>query len=283
MSLFVNQGRLRAGWRILLQFVCFLILIVVVQTLQDTATDNHNALLFLGGSILYLVGMTAIMWVFVRYLDQSTLRFQGWQDLLVGFGIGAFTLSATFVVMWIAGWITVEDTFKTVFHTPFLLALPIALINSAAIGIGEELVFRGYQQRNLTEAFHQKVLPALFLASLSFALIHSTNEGATALSLFNIIVAGLLLGVGYLVTGSLALPIGLHIAWGFFEEAVYGFPNSGWTPVTQILVIDQSGPDRWTGGTFGPEGGLVITFMLLIDFLFIWLWKKREPHRSGGR
>jgi membrane protease YdiL (CAAX protease family) len=40
-----------------------------------------------------------------------------------------------------------------------------------------------------------------------------TNENATWLGLSNIVMFGLLFGTSYLLTGELALPIGLYFAW----------------------------------------------------------------------
>jgi hypothetical protein len=65
-----------------------------------------------------------------------------------------------------------------------------------------------------------------------------------------------MLGFGYVLSGQLAIPIGLHLTWNFFQNAVYGLPVSGFeTFGASFLSTEQVGPDLWTGGSFGPEGG----------------------------
>jgi hypothetical protein len=39
-------------------------------------------------------------------------------------------------------------------------------------------------------------------------------------------------------------------------------------------VVNQSGPEFWTGGAFGPEGGLVSVLAMLTGCAIIILWKK---------
>jgi membrane protease YdiL (CAAX protease family) len=55
-------------------------------------------------------------------------------------------------------------------------------------------------------------------------------------------LAGLLYAMAYLLTGELAVPVGFHIMWNFFEGSVFGFPVSGFTPGTTFIAIQQSGP-----------------------------------------
>ena len=86
-------------------------------------------------------------------------------------------------------------------------------------------------------------------------------------------MGGIFLGMGYVLTGSLAIPIGTHITWNFFQGNVFGFPVSGTTffPVT-FAAIEQSGPDAWTGGSFGPEGGLMGLLAILLGILAVAVW-----------
>jgi hypothetical protein len=87
---------------------------------------------------------------------------------------------------------------------------------------------------------------------------------------------GLLFGLPYILTGRLGVSIGLHITWNFFQGNVFGLPVSGGgSPLTMLVTIEQ-GPDLWTGGTFGPEGGLVGIMAMLLGCLLVLFWVRRH-------
>jgi uncharacterized protein len=116
-------------------------------------------------------------------------------------------------------------------------------------------------------------LLAWISSSVFFGVLHADNPSATYVSTLNIVLAGLMLGFGYVLSGELAIPIGLHITWNLFQGAVYGFPVSGFGPFgATFLATEQGGPKLWTGGSFGPEGGLLGPAAMLLGILLIALW-----------
>ena len=141
----------------------------------------------------------------------------------------------------------------------------LAALGYGAVGIYEELLFRGYLLRNVAEGVRlgplmprDALLLSLALTSVAFGFAHYGNPNATLVSTFNISIAGIFLGLGYILTGRMAIPIGLHASWNFAQGNLFGFPVSGTSgDAAQVLVIEQGGPDLWTGGAFGPEAGLL--------------------------
>ena len=127
--------------------------------------------------------------------------------------------------------------------------------------LAEELLFRGYLFQRLESGLGAG--PALGLLGLLFAALHWGNPGMAGLTRawasLNIALAGILLGLCYLRTRSLALPIGLHLGWNWTQGSLLGFGVSGihhpgwWTPVWH-------GRPAWVvGGSFGLEASLICT------------------------
>lgn len=67
------------------------------------------------------------------------------------------------------------------------------------------------------------------------------------------IEAGLLLSAAYLVTRRLWVGIGLHMAWNYFQSAVFSGVVSGAVSDPGLLKATIEGPDWLTGGSFGME------------------------------
>ena len=205
-----------------------------------------------------------------------------WIDLGFGLFLGAFLMFLIFLIELVAGWVTVTGTLVTTDpDIPFILAILGPLLVFLAVGIYEETFSRGYQLHNLAEGFNWKVIGprwaiviATLLSSAVFGLLHLGNPNASFISTFNIFVAGaVLLATGVLLTGELAIPIGVHITWNFFQGNVFGFPVSGSDfSIATFISIDQGGPRLWTGGVFGPEAGLLGLAAILLGGAFTIVW-----------
>lgn len=157
-----------------------------------------------------------------------------------------------------------------------------------AVAFFEELYFRGYIFQRLVDGLGE--WPALVLVSIWFAHAHWDNpgmSGATRLwATVNIGLAGLLLGLCYLRTRSLALPIGLHLGWNWAQGSLLGFGVSGTTDAPGLLTPVFHGRPEWlTGGAFGLEASLPCALLCLAAVLALALWRRHgrveEPLHSG--
>lgn len=294
-KLFVNsEGRARAGWRILLQFFLFIMVLAAAQLIQAEGFKNGDAISYAAGSLTYIAGILMVTIVLSRFMDRRPVHEIGlrlnrewWFDLTAGMIIGAFTLGLVAFMEYSLGWVEFTAILRNSLNAPLIVTALLAFLNLTAVGFGEELTFRGYQLTNLAEAFGKKaglkkaVIIALLLTSAIFGITHLLNPNAGLLPALNITLAGLLLGLAYTWSGSLALPVGIHISWGYFEEFVFGYANSGQEPFNSLLKNTVSGPVLWTGGSFGPEGGLLILIAILVDIVLVHFWLKSRKRWKG--
>ena len=145
-------------------------------------------------------------------------------------------------------------------NIPSLIFYLAALLFAA---MGEELIFRGYAFQLLIEKMgpFATILPV----SVLFGFAHGMNPNASQLGIANTIIWGILLGYAFLRTHDLWLPIGLHFGWNAVLP-LFGVNLSGHTiDVTRYTYRWDLMP-IWSGGSYGPEGGLLSTIFAVSLF-----------------
>jgi uncharacterized protein len=307
LELFLEEGsgRLRSLWRLAIQYWAYwelvqLSLALLMPAWRSAGSDERTAsgqldtsvvplssALPLVSGVAGLVAAILTVWLAGRFLDRrpfSTFGFRlgagWWLDLLFGMVLGALLITAVFLIELRLGWVRVTGAFETHGSAPLVISMLFPVVTFLCVGISEETVFRGYQLKNAAEGLNHPalgprgaILLAWVLSSVFFAALHADNPNATSISTLNIVLAGLMLGFGYVLSGELAIPIGLHITWNFFQGAVYGFPVSGFGAFgPTLLITEQDGPQLWTGGSFGPEGGLLVPGIMLLGMSLVALW-----------
>ena len=308
MELFLDRstGRLRALWRLGIQYWAYWVLVQLAFNLLMVAllltiwgarvpsggldapvSSDYYPVVPLVSGVAGLVVAILTVWLSGRFLDRRPFSEFGfrlgagwWLDLFFGLVLGALLMTVVFLVELGLGWVKVTGAFEVPGGAPFVISILFPAATFVCVGLSEEMVSRGYQLKNAAEGLNYPALGpsgAILLAWISssvfFGVLHADNPNATPISTLNIVLAGLMLGFGYVLSGELAIPIGLHITWNFFQGAVYGFPVSGFGAFgPTLLTTEQGGPDLWTGGSFGPEGGLLVPSIMLLGMSLVALW-----------
>jgi membrane protease YdiL (CAAX protease family) len=156
---------------------------------------------------------------------------------------------------------------------PSLLFVSIVLLFGAA---GEEMLFRGYLFQVLVKAIgpFATMLPMAVL----FGLAHSANLNFTLLALVNTVLWGIVLGYSFILSGDLWLPIGLHFGWNW-TLPLLGVNLSGFTMGVTGYSIHWNIGGLWSGGDYGPEGGLLTSAVLVL--LVVYLRKVPIQHQDA--
>jgi membrane protease YdiL (CAAX protease family) len=295
-SFLVSEGRLRAGWRIVLYLVAYIVALLVVQTPLSVAylfylastgvrtlSDLRAALqpdqlplwFYLAIKSAEVAALVPLTYVLRRRVDKRSFRSLGFgidrdtgRELLLGLGVGAAQIALIVAVAWAGGWLSVKLPGAAALSQG-LVQGAMALLLFVLVALEEELMFRGYLQVNVQEVLGAPL--ALLLVSVGFGLFHVLNPNFRWLALLNIILAGLALGYGRYVTGKLWLPMAYHWSWNLFQGPVFGLPVSGVRYGGLLSAVDLRVP-LLTGGSFGPEGGLLATAFLLLAFPVYYLW-----------
>jgi membrane protease YdiL (CAAX protease family) len=287
-----SEHRLRAGWRLLLQALVFIALLITVRGIFNSLGRTTVTGAVLAGSF-YLAAGLGMAWLLARFIDRRPFGDYGfhlshswWMDFGFGYVLGALMMTGIFLIEWRAGWISVRASPETSSPLIMCTVLLASLLVYVAVGINEEFTFRGYQLRNLAEGLAGRwvsptpaIVLALCISATAFGLSHLWNRNASVVTTANIVLGGLAFGLPYVLTGELAIPLGLHISWNLCQGTVFGFPVSGHVPIRPMIALEQGGPVLWTGGEFGPEGGLlaIVATGLSVALGVLWIaWRSKR-------
>lgn len=269
-----EQGELRNGWWILVFLAVFLAsqwaYRPVSRALQHLGADKAQ-LLPLPVAFLLLV-----TWLCLRLRRQSLagvgLRFdaQWLRQVLAGIAFGGAQMLLVALLIYATGAVRFSLD-----PAGGLAALALGAWTFAWVALLEELLFRGFIFQRMVDGIGAPA--ALLLMAVVFAAAHWGNpgmEGATeAWASIDLVLAGMLLGLAYVRTGSLALPIGLHFGWNWMQGSVLGFDVSGLHQAGWLLPHLLHAPQWLSGGAFGPEASVLAVVVDSVAVLLLWRWK----------
>jgi membrane protease YdiL (CAAX protease family) len=233
------------------------------------------------GEVLLLLSAT---FIFVRFLDRrpfASFGFalsQGWGgEVGLGLALGIGMIGGIFLIEWATGLVVLEGL-----HTGAELgiAAPFFILGYLVYfllqGSSEEIPMRGYLLQSLTEWLGP--VGATLITAVGFSLLHVFNfrfANFNPLALINIALFGVV-AYAYFITRRLWLPSALHAGWNFALGPVASLPVSGLAYQGLLRTVVHDVGQIFTGGDFGPEGGVLATFALLSGWLIIWLWARRR-------
>lgn len=306
-SIFVKEGRLHPLLRSIFYLVAYVLVTVAAQTAFLTAyiiyrvasgespqimqgvspmsflLDNPFLLLLI--EAIGLAALLALTYAFRRYIDRESfvslgfVRRKGWlAEIGWGVALGFVLMALIFAVEWGGGLLEVQGFAWEVKPLGTISGLlGQYLLFSIMVAVSEEMVFRGYLLANLRQ-WRGDVL-AILLSSILFGVFHGLNPHATPLALAQLVLAGVVFSLAFLVTGNLWLPMAFHFSWNFFEGPIFSFPVSGLELGGLLrLKVSETAP-LITGGPFGPEAGLVgLGALSLTILLFVYARKAREAY-----
>ena len=275
-----DHGQLRNGWWILIFIAVFLVSQLAyhpVSTWLQHIGADRSAL-----APLPVVFVLVVTWICMHLRRQPLsavgLRLDAkWLRLaLYGTAFGGVQMLAVTALIYAAGGVAFSLD-----PTHGLAALAYGAWVFVWVALLEELLFRGFVFQRLVDGIGATT--TLLLMAALFALAHWGNPGMEGTTEFwasiDTALGGILLGLAYLRTGSLALPIGIHFGWNWIQGSWLGFDVSGLQQTGWLLPQLLDKPQWLSGGTFGPEASVFAVVVDVVAVLLLWRWKgvARDP------
>ena len=279
------EGGLRAGWRLLI-FVVIFIIFAKLANLGLKATGYKPPKEFEFSPMFVTLGriftflLVAVPTYIMSKIERKPMGVYGlpargpfgknfWEGAVWGF----VSLSVLLVLLRLSGAFyfgSIALSAKDALYYAFAWGVAFLMV-----GLFEEYLFRGYVQYTLADGIG--FWPACIALSLLFAWAHKSNPGETWLGLVDVFLAGTVLGAMLLRTGNLWFPVGFHLTWDWAESYFYGVADSGMQAHGALLhpSIPTNRPWWLTGGTVGPEGS-IFSCIVEISLIVLILWRYRE-------
>jgi len=289
-----REGKVRSGWKIAAMLgsaigmtILFSIIVRIaasvilmtngdlnIQTMEYTEHGNqilanvNLIMMFFQDIVMILTAIIAWKFIMKRPLSNMGLTSIKTQrkEFIVGLLFGIVSISVVFIVLVLSGNAEVESL------TPhFSVYQLIYLLLFILVGFAEEIVGRGFIMSALRQTRNIPVV--IIVSAIIFALMHSFNSGIGIIPYLNLTLVGILWSYIYIKSGNIWMGIGYHITWNYFQGNVFGFKVSG-TETVGLISTQYEKNNIFNGGAFGPEGGLFVTAVILLGFLFVRTYYK---------
>jgi hypothetical protein len=299
-----DNNVLRSGWKIGIVYLSFLITtfiisviftgiysVILISRSPELLTNETEGLKYINeqflsmthlpGIFLYLIQCISLIFfviLFWRIWDKKKIRYIGltnikssWKDLCIGLLFGAISFTIVAVTLLVTKSVELVNSFS---QPSLSKALIIQLVIFIFVGINEELFSRGYCITVLKQTKVSWV--PIVVSSIIFALMHAMNSGISLLAYINLFLFGITMGYLFIKTKNIWMCIGYHITWNYFQGNIFGFLVSGNT-TDSIYTVKTINANIINGGNFGPEGGVVVTVLLIVTLFVIY---KFMPNRE---
>ena len=184
-------------------------------------------------ALTYPISTLFWIWIFHKIINKQSFfslgfQFRGYKnDLILGIFLGAGILGVGFVTLYVFNFLSVESI-KFSFNNHILYIFVFFLV-----AVGEEVSIRGFMLKNLSGSLNKYI--ALVLSSLAYVYLQvsigvtgvnlNMIAGLGIVSLLNIFLFGILLGLYCIYINNLWFPIGLNLSWNYLKGPVCNFWN----------------------------------------------------------
>ncbi len=292
-----EQDRLRTLWRLLVQLAVWGGMLALVQIVVLSVQGQAITWETLWNPTVWtrLGTLLIAVYLMARYIDKRHFSDYGlnlkdkewWYDFGFGILLGGLLIVGIFLVEYLLGWVKVDKSFVLPDTQEVAAGMLVSLLSLTVASIYTSLWVWSYTLRNTAEGFlylnrlnaRAAVIAALLACLVYFVFIINRALTVNVTFVSNMVRAGLLLALPFLITQRLGMTIGLVLGWNIVQLNVFGYPVVNVTDTAVSIVhLSHHGPVLWTGYPIGLSTGLMAMVALMIASVIITLWVK---WRSG--
>lgn len=262
-----------------------LLLHLVLSSINYTGVNGRvvNATL---NNLIIPFGMNIVgFFLWVKLVQKEAISSLGFEKeyalskYIKGFFIGFFMITFSAMVLSLMGMLHIDYVGSYRVGVKAFIPVFITLIGWIVQGASEEIMIRGWLLNIISRRYNFVV--GVIITSTLFGFLHIFNPNVSKLAIINIILFGIFAALYKKVDESLWGICAVHTAWNWAQGNVYGIQISGTLPLGGMLFkLKAEGPKFFTGGSFGLEGGIIVSVVLFVSILvLIWIIKGKNRTR----
>lgn len=247
------------------------------QIIMSQMTGSRSELFaMLFGTILSSI--VVILWA--RFYEKRSMKSLGFsrknafRDYVVGLIIGFIMFSLVVGINILTGSMTIENMTLNLSGVSigFIVIFFIGFLFQGAF---EEILIRGYLMVNVGAKY--KVITAIAVSSIAFALLHGINPGMSFFAVINLVLISVFWGLYVICFDNLWGACAMHSIWNFVQGNFYGIKVSGMNIADSVFVTTSvPGKEIINGGAFGAEGGIATTIVITLAILMLLRYMKKK-------
>lgn len=249
-----------------------------MEAATQIGTSDGYMILSLFADIM-MIGMVLL---FCKLIQKRRVRTLGFtkdgilKEYLIGAGVGFLIFSVAVLLCVVAGALRLDgisDTFSIGMFVLFTLGFMVQ-------GMAEEVLCRGYFMVSFGRRY--PMVAAVIANAVIFAALHLLNPGVAPLAIVNLILFGIFASCYFIRKGNIWGIGALHSVWNLVQGNFYGIKVSGMaTSCTVFSSTAVEGREIINGGAFGLEGGLAVSFVLIVGILLLCFVKGKKTEENA--
>ncbi len=252
------------GRFIILFFILLLAISIVQYMFYDLNAEVQTPLNFLLTHLAFIFS-PILIYLYITKIENRSLRSIGFSkgnaisSVLKGLLIGLLIILAIVIIGVLFG----QFKYDGIDFSSCLLLI-LYFIGYGVQSFCEEIYCRGWALTYF--ARRHGILFAILASNIVFILPHLGNNGFDIMSIVNIFLIGILFAIIFLKYDNIWICGGIHTAWNFLLGPIFGLNVSG-EATYSLLKFSAASPNIFNGGTFGPESGLIVSFVVIVAIL----------------
>lgn len=251
----------------------------------DRLSKIPNAFISAFGYILYQTSQFApillALWVWLWLVEKRTLRtlgFErqgGWYKFFRGALLGIIMIGVTISLLALLRVAQPQGATSNLLGLAAVGGVLLAFVGWLIQAIVQEALFRGWLLQVLGDRYRPIV--GIIVSTLLFTAFNVAFTEINVLFIVNSLLFGLFAALYALRDGNIWGIIGLRAAWSWSEGNIFGtlVNGSSYAGGGQLISLKMTAPTLVSGGAQGPEGGIIVTLILLVALVLVVVLKPR--------